>query len=41
MRNGKPETPAEKFGYYVLGPLVAGVVALCVLGTLGWIWYGH
>ncbi|UVK60363.1 membrane protein [Microbacterium phage TurboVicky] len=35
MRDGKPETPGEKFGYYVLGPLAVGVVIVLVCVGMG------
>ncbi|QWY83821.1 hypothetical protein SEA_PERMAG_33 [Microbacterium phage PermaG] len=42
MRDGKPETPGEKFGYYFLGPLVVGVIIGCIPGVvIAWIWFGH
>lgn len=41
MRDGKPESPAEKFGYWFLAPLVGGIVLGCILGPLAWIWFGH
>lgn len=45
MRRGKPETPGEKFGYYVLGP-IGIVLAVALVGSIpgaviAWIWFGH